>query len=205
MAAHIPPASYVELPGADHFAWVGDVESILGEVEEFLTGTRQGRDLDRVLATVLFIDIVDSTARAATLGDAQWAALLEQYYAVVRREVSRFRGEEVNTAGDGFFASFDGPARAARCAVAIRDAVASLGLQIRAGLHTGECEVIDSQLGGIAVHIGARVAAHAEPGEILASSTVRDLVVGSQLRFTDQGVHSLKGLSGEFRLFLVEV
>jgi len=153
-----------------------------------------------LLITLLSIVLVGERVRKP-----QWAALLEQYYAVVRREVSRFRGEEVNTAGDGFFASFDGPARAARCAFAIRDAVASLGLQIRAGLHTGECEVIDGQLGGIAVHIGARVAAHAEPGEILASSTVRDLVVGSQLRFTDQGVHSLKGLSGEFRLFLVEV
>ena len=204
IAQHIPEAKYVELAGADHFAWVGDVESILGEVEEFLTGTRQGHELDRVLATVLFTDIVDSTARAAALGDAQWAALLERYYAVVRREVSRFRGEEVNTAGDGFFASFDGPARAVRCAVAIREAVGALGLQVRAGLHTGECEVIDGQLGGIAVHIGARIAAHAHPGQILASTTVRDLVVGSQLRFTDRGDHTLKGLTGQFHLFLVD-
>jgi class 3 adenylate cyclase len=194
----------MELPGADHFAWVGDVEAIVGEVQEFLTGVRGGAEPDRVLATLLFTDIVDSTALAARLGDARWRDLLEAYHALVRNEVARCRGQEVDTAGDGFFASFDGPARAVRCACAVRAAVASLGIEIRAGLHTGECTMIAGKPGGIAVHVGARVGAYAKPGEVVVSSTVKDLVAGSGLRFTDRGAQALKGLPGEWRLFAVE-
>jgi pimeloyl-ACP methyl ester carboxylesterase len=204
IAARIPGAKFVELSGVDHFAWLGDDEEILGEVQEYLTGVRHGPEPDRVLATLLFIDIAGSTERVRELGDARWRELLETHYVLVRRELARFRGQEIDTAGDGLFASFDGPARAIRCACAIRDAVASLGVEIRAGLHTGECTVIAGKLGGIAVHVGARVAAHAEPGEVLVSSTVKDLVVGSGLRFADRGAHSLKGLPGEWRLSVVE-
>lgn len=205
LAEHIEGAKYVELPGEDHFPWVGDVEALLGEVEEFLTGVRRGPDIDRVLATVLFTDIVRSTERAAALGDRQWRDLLERHHSLVRRELSRFRGREVDTAGDGFFATFDGPARGIRCACAIRDAVASLGIAIRAGLHTGECEVMNDKVSGIAVHIGARVAGMAEPSEVLVSSTVKDLVAGSGLQFTDRGRRELKGVPGEWRLFAVEL
>ena len=204
MAERIPGAKYVELPGDDHVPWLGDGERILGEAQEFLTGVRPGPEPDRVLATLLFTDIAGSTDRVSELGDARWRELLESYYVVVRRELTRFRGQEIDTAGDGLFASFDGPARAIRCACAIRDAVVPLGLQIRAGLHTGECTVIAAKLGGIAVHVGARVAAHAKAGEVLVSSTVKDLVVGSELRFADRGAHALKGLSGEWHLFVVE-
>jgi pimeloyl-ACP methyl ester carboxylesterase len=204
MAERIPGAKYVELPGDDHVPWLGDGERILGEAQEFLTGVRPGPEPDRVLATLLFTDIAGSTDRVSELGDARWRELLESYYVVVRRELTRFRGQEIDTAGDGLFASFDGPARAIRCACAIRDAVVPLGLQIRAGLHTGECTVIAGKLGGIAVHVGARVAAHAKAGEVLVSSTVKDLVVGSELRFADRGAHALKGLSGEWHLFVVE-
>jgi class 3 adenylate cyclase len=200
---HIPGARYVELPGDDYAFYAGDVEALLGPVAEFLTGKRAmpAADDDRVLATVLFTDIVDSTQRAAALGDRAWRELLERHDRTCRDEITRFRGREVATTGDGFLATFDGPARGVRCALAIRDAVRRLGLEIRAGLHTGECEWRGENLAGIAVHIGARVTAAAAPGEVLASSTVKDLVVGSGLSFVDRGRHTLKGVSGEWQLF----
>jgi len=204
LGRHIPNAKYVELPGADHFPYVGDTEAILAEIEEFLTGARHAPEADRVLATVLFTDIVGSTTHAAGIGDQRWRDLLGSYQALVRRELARFRGREVKTLGDGFLATFDGPARAIRCACAIRDSVRPLGIEIRAGLHTGECELMDDDVGGIAVHIGARVAASAAPGEVLVSSTVKDLVAGSGLRFADRGTHHLRGVPGEWRLFAVE-
>jgi pimeloyl-ACP methyl ester carboxylesterase len=204
IAGQIPGARFVELPGADHLPWIGDTDVFLDEVEEFLTGVRGGSEPDRVLATILFTDIVGSSATAAAVGDRAWRDLLEAHHATVRRELARFRGRELDTAGDGFLAAFDGPARAVRCAGAIRDAVATLGVPIRAGLHTGECEVMGDKLGGLAVHIGARVAAAAGPGEIWVSSTVKDLVAGSGLRFADRGLHVLKGIPGEWRLSAVE-
>ena len=204
MAKHISGAKYVELPGVDHFAWTGDTDAILDGVEEFVTGERPTPELDRVLATVLFTDIVGSTARAAQIGDQRWRDLLATHHALVRRELTRFRGREVKTTGDGFLATFDGPARAIRCACAIRDGVGPLGIEIRAGLHTGECELMGDDVGGIAVHIGARVAAGAAPSEVLVSSTVKDLVAGAGLRFADRGTHTLHGVPGEWRLFAVE-
>jgi pimeloyl-ACP methyl ester carboxylesterase len=201
LAARIPGAKFVELPGMDHLPWVGDQDAVLDEVEEFLTGVRQGPEPDRVLATVLFTDIVSSTERAAELGDHGWRQLLEGYYGIVRRELARFRGREVDTAGDGFLATFDGPARAIRCACTTRDAVRALGIKLRTGVHTGECAIMGEKLVGIAVHIGARVAARAEPDEVLVSSTVKDLVSGSGLHFVDRGTHPLKGVPGEWRLF----
>ena len=201
MAERIPGVKYVELPGDDHIPWLGDVEAVLGEVEEFLTGVRHGREADRVLATILFADIVGSTEKAAALGDRRWRELLDTYYALARRELARFRGREIDTAGDGFFAAFDGPARGIRCAAAIAAGVRPLGIEVRAGLHTGECEVMGEKVGGIAVHIGARIASHARPGEVLVSSTVKDLVAGAGLGFDDQGAHALKGVPGEWRLF----
>jgi pimeloyl-ACP methyl ester carboxylesterase len=204
MAEQVPGAKYVELPGGDHLPWLSDSDAILDEVEEFLTGVRHGPEPDRVLATVIFTDIVGATERASALGDRRWRDLLDSHHALVRRELGRFRGHEVDTAGDGFLASFDGPARAIRCACAVSDGARQLGLEIRAGLHTGECELIGDKVGGIAVHIGARVAACAAPGEVLVSSTVKDLVAGSGLRFADRGVHTLKGVPGEWRLFAVE-
>jgi class 3 adenylate cyclase len=201
LAQNIPNAKYIELPGDDHLYYVGDSDVILNEVQEFLTGARDAPEEDRVLATVLFADIVSSTERAAELGDRRWRELLESYYVMARREVARFRGREVDTAGDGFFATFDGPARAIRCACALRDAVVSLGLSIRAGLHTGECVLMGEKVGGIAVHTGARVSSQAQSGEVLVSSTVKDLVAGSGLQFQDRGVHALKGVPGEWRLF----
>jgi len=203
LAAHIRGARLVELPGADHTPWVGDMDPISNEVEEFLTGRRHEVEVDRVLATVLFADVVGSTERAAALGDRKRRELLGEYYALARRELARFRGREVDTAGDGFFAAFDGPARAIRCAEAISAGVEPLGVRIRTGLHTGECEVIGDKVGGIAVHIGARVAGLAGPGEILVSGTVRDLVAGSGIRFEERGAHTLKGVPGERRLFAV--
>ena len=203
MAERIPGVKYVELPGDDHIPWLGDVEAVLGEVEEFLTGVRHGREADRVLATILFADIVGSTEKAAALGDRRWRELLDTYYALARRELARFRGREIDTAGDGFFAAFDGPARGIRCAAAIAAGVRPLGIEVRAGLHTGECEVRGEKVGGIAVHIGARVASHARPGEVLVSSTVKDLVAGSGLHFDDQGTHTLKGVPGEWHLFAI--
>ena len=201
IAERVPSAKYVELPGIDHLPWVGDPDAILDEVEEFLTGVRRGVEPDRVLATVMFTDIVRSTERATELGDRRWRDLLERYYGVMRRELTLFRGNEVDTAGDGFFSTFDGPARAIRCACAARDAVSDLRLTIRVGLHTGECEVIGEKTGGIAVHLGSRIAAKAAPKEVLVSGTVKDLVAGSGLRFEDRGAHLLKGITGEWRLF----
>ena len=203
LAEHIPGARLKELPGIDHTAWVGDWESMLSEIEEFLTGTRHAVESDRVLATVLFADIVGSTEKAAALGDRRWRDLLDAYYTLARRELSRFRGREVDTAGDGFFAAFDGPARAIRCAQTIVAGARPLGVEVRAGLHTGECEVIGDKVRGIAVHIGARVAGLAKPSEILVSNTVKDLVAGSGLHFEEHGVETLKGVPGEWRLFAV--
>jgi class 3 adenylate cyclase/alpha-beta hydrolase superfamily lysophospholipase len=204
MAQQIPAAKFVELAGADHIAWIGDVDTLLAEVQEFVTGVRPACEMDRVLATVLFVDIVGSTERAAELGDVRWRDLMENFQHQVSKEVARSGGRVINTAGDGVFASFNGPARAIRCACAVRDAVAAMGLTVRSGLHTGECEIDDDTVAGIAVHIGARVAAHAAPGEILLSSTVKDLVAGSGLRFLDRGSHSLKGVAGRWRLFAVQ-
>jgi class 3 adenylate cyclase len=204
VADHIPGAKYVELPGRNmyHYVEPGWRESFQ-EISEFLTGHQAEVADDRVLATVLFTDIVDSTRRAAEIGDRDWHALLDAHDAVVRAQLNRFRGREVNTAGDGFLAMFDGPQRAIRCAMAIRDAVQSLGIQVRAGLHTGECEVRGDDIGGIGVHIGARVSALAGPNDVLVSSTLRDLVIGSGLEFEDRGAHQLKGVPGEWRLFAV--
>jgi class 3 adenylate cyclase len=204
MGEQIPGAKLVELPGADHLPYLSDADAILDEIEEFLTGTRHSPEADRVLATVLFTDIVGATESATKLGDRRWHDLLDGHHALVRRELVRFRGREIDNAGDGFFATFDGPARAVRCACAISDAVRSLGIEIRAGLHTGECEVMGDKVGGIAVHIGARVAAHAAAGEVLVSNTVKDLVAGSGLSFRDRGAQNLKGVPGDWRLFAVE-
>jgi len=201
LARHIPAAQYVEMPGTDHFFWVGDADAYLDQIEEFLTGERSAGESDRVLATVLFADIVGSTERAAQLGDSRWHALLDSFYVVARRQLERFRGREVDSAGDGFFATFDGPARAIRCGTAIGSDVRSLGLEVRVGIHTGECEVMGAKVGGIAVHIGARVAGRAEAGEVLVSGTVKDLVAGSGIAFTDRGAHVLKGVPGEWSLF----
>jgi pimeloyl-ACP methyl ester carboxylesterase len=201
LASRIPGARFVELPGDDHWISAGDVDAIADEIEEFLTGTRPTPEPDRVLATVLFTDIVGSTQRAAELGDRRWHELLEEHHAVVRGELARARGREIDTAGDGFFAAFDGPARAVRCAKSIVDGVRDLGIDVRSGLHTGECGLVDGKVAGIAVHTGARVAAHAGPGEVLVSSTVKDLVAGSGLAFEDRGVLELKGIPGEWRLY----
>jgi class 3 adenylate cyclase/pimeloyl-ACP methyl ester carboxylesterase len=204
LADRIPGAKFVELPGRDltHFYEPGWRASFQ-EIAEFLTGERAEVADDRVLATVLFTDIVDSTRRAAEMGDRDWHALLDAHDAVVRSQLSRFRGREVNTSGDGFLAMFDGPQRAIRCAMAIRDAVQALGIEVRAGLHTGECEVRGDDIGGIAVHIGARVSALARANDVLVSSTLRDLVIGSGLEFDDRGAHALKGVPGVWRLFAV--
>src|SRR5436190_2300331 len=201
LAAQIPGARYVELPGIDHLPWAGDSESVLGEIEEFLTGARSVPELDRVLATVMFTDIVGSTERAGELGDARWREVLATHQAAVRRDLSRFRGREVKTLGDGCLATFDGPARAIQCGEAIADGARSLGLEVRVGLHCGEVEMMDGDVGGIAVHIAARVGALAGAGEVLVSSTVKDLVAGSGIRFEDRGSQHLKGISDEWRLF----
>ncbi|UCD68969.1 MAG: adenylate/guanylate cyclase domain-containing protein [Betaproteobacteria bacterium] len=203
IARQIPDARLVELAGSDHVPWLEDAEAVCDEIEEFLTGVRRGPETDRVLATVLFTDIVGSSERAAELGDRAWRDLLENHHSLVRRELERFRGREIDTAGDGFLATFDGPARAIRCAMAILEQVRSLGIGVRAGLHTGECEKMGEKLGGIAVHIGARVMALAKPGEVMVSSTVKDLVAGSGLSFEDRDTHTLKGIPGEWHLFSV--
>jgi class 3 adenylate cyclase len=203
MAERIQGAKYVELPGSDHFPWVGDTDAVLDEVEEFITGARRGPEPDRVLATVKFTDIVGATERAAALGDRRWRDLLDSHYAVIREQLTRFRGREIDTAGDGFLAAFDGPARGIRCAGAIVREVRCLDLEIRAGLHTGECEVLGDKLSGIAVHTGARVASMAGAGEVLVSGTVKDLVAGSGITFEDRGVKILKGVPGEWHLYAV--
>lgn len=207
LAEHIPGARLVELLGDDFAPSRGDQEVLFAELESFLgesvaEGVREAGP-DRVLATLLFTDLVDSTARASELGDRRWRELVEQHHRLVRTQLGYFRGREIDTAGDGFFATFDGPARAIRCACAIRDVVRELGLEIRAGLHTGECELMDGKVGGIAVHIGARVASIAQPGEVLVSRTVRDLIAGSGIGLDDRGQHALKGVTGEWQLYSV--
>ncbi len=201
MAGQIPGARFVELPGDDHMPWVGDQDAILDETQEFLTGERPERAPDRVLATVLVTDIVGSTRHAARLGDRAWGELLGRHHAVIRKALERFRGHEIDTAGDGFLATFDGPARAVRCACHIRDAVRPLGIEIRAGLHTGEIELAGGKAHGIAVHTGARIASTAQSGEILVSSTVKDLVSGSGIRFEDRGLHDLKDIPRSWQLY----
>jgi len=203
LAEHIPGARYVELEGTDSLFSVGDSEAVFGEIEEFLTGVRNQREPDRVLATVMFTDIVGSTERAAELGDSGWRSLLERHDVVVRREIDRHRGRYVKSTGDGVLATFDGPARAIRAATSIGDGVRRLGMEIRSGLHTGEVEVIGDDVGGLAVHIGARVMDRADAGEVLVSSTVKDLVVGSGIDFEERGEHELKGIPGGWRLFSV--
>ena len=201
LATRIPGARLVELDGVDHLPTVGDISSITGEVEEFLTGERHTPPPDRVLATVLFTDIVDSTRRAVELGDRNWRELLEQHDQITCAEVARFQGRVVKHTGDGFLATFDGPTRAVRCATALAERMPQLGIDVRSGLHTGECELRGDDIGGIAVHIGARVAGLAGAGEILVSNTVKDLVNGSGITFRDRGAHTLKGLPGEWQLF----
>lgn len=203
IAEHIPDARYVELEGVDHAPFVGDADAVLDEVQEFLTGVRPAPEPDRVLSTVMFTDIVDSTRRAVELGDHRWREFLADHDSIVRRELSTHRGREVKTTGDGFLATFDGPARGIRCATAIRDAVRARELEIRAGLHTGEIELIGEDVAGIGVHLAARVMAQAGAGEVLVSSTVKDLVAGSGIDFEDRGAHALKGVPGEWRLFAV--
>jgi len=201
LASKIPGAKFVELAGADHWISAGNTDAIADEIEEFLTGSRPVPDPDRVLATVLFTDIVGSTERAAALGDRRWGEVLAAHDAAVRRQLDRFRGREIDTAGDGFFAIFDGPARAVRCAISTGEAARELGVEIRAGIHTGECELHGPDIRGIAVHTGARIASLARSGEVLVSSTVKDLVAGSGLIFEDRGVEELKGVPGEWRLY----
>ena len=203
LADHIPGAKLVELDGTDHLPYLGDADAVLDEVEEFLTGVRPPPERERVLATVMFTDIVGSTEHASALGDRAWKNLLERHHALVREELGRHRGREIDTAGDGFLATFDGPARAVRCAMAIIRGMPEIGLEVRAGVHTGEIELLGANVGGIAVHIGARVAALAGPSEVLVSGTVRDLVAGSGIEFVSRGEASLKGVPGQWRLFSV--
>jgi class 3 adenylate cyclase len=202
-AGLMPNATLVELPGSDHLAYSEDIDAVIGEIEEFVTGTRTAADPERILATLLFTDIVGSTTMAAELGDRGWTDLLGQHNQLVRAELERFKGREIDTTGDGFFAAFDGPGAAIRCAGAIIDGATRLNLGIRAGVHTGEVEIRGSQLGGLSVHIGARVAALGGAGEVLVSQTVKDLLAGSPFRFEDRGTHELKGVPGTWRLFTV--
>jgi pimeloyl-ACP methyl ester carboxylesterase len=201
MAEKIPNSRYVEFEGDDHVPFTGDFSPVLDEMEEFLTGTRRPQQLDRVLATVMFTDIVDSTRNAAQAGDRRWRDVIVRHDELTRRQLDRFRGREVKTLGDGFLATFDGPARAIECACAIRDGVNPIGLEVRAGLHTGECELAGDDVRGMAVNIGARIGSLAEPSEVLVSGTVKDLVVGADLDFADRGEHELKGVPGTWRLF----
>ena len=201
MAERIAGAKYIELAGQDHLPWLGDVGALLGEVREFLTGERAAAESDRILTTILFCDIVDSTKRLAELGDHDWKQVLSSFYALADDKLHHFRGRKLDTAGDGLFAAFDGPARAVRCGVSLAKTVKSLGLRLRVGVHTGECEVLGEKYSGMAVHLGARVASAAEPGQVLVSSTVKDLVVGSGIQFEDLGPRALKGVPDEWHLF----
>jgi class 3 adenylate cyclase/dienelactone hydrolase len=205
LAEHIEGAKLVELEGRDHLIWYGGTDEVIGEIEQFLTGSRSGpvQDADRMLATVMFVDVVGSTQRAAEMGDRPWAQLLESFYAVVRRQLSESRGREVKTMGDGFLATFDGPARAVQAGQAVVEAVRQLGLEVRVGLHAGEVQLMDDDIGGLAVHIGARIGSSASAGEVLVSSSVVDLVAGSGITFIDRGEHTLKGVPGEWHLFAV--
>jgi class 3 adenylate cyclase len=205
LAEHIPNARFVEIPGTDHTILDIETQDVVADhIEEFITGQRQRPEPDRVLATVMFTDIVGSTQRAAAMGDSRWRELRDNWYSLMRKELTAFRGREVDTAGDGLLATFDGPARAIRCAASIREHVHTLGLQVRTGVHTGECELAGDKVVGIAVHIGARVAAAANPDEVVVSSTVRDLVAGSGLKFGDRGMHHLKGVPDEWHLYAVQ-
>jgi class 3 adenylate cyclase len=203
IASRVPGARFVELEGDENMFSVGDWQGLIDEVEEFLTGTRHEREPDRMLATVMFTDICDSTRRAAEMGDRGWRFLLERHDALFRQALERHRGREVKRTGDGFLATFDGPARAIRCAASVAEAMGSLGLEVRAGLHTGELEVMDGDVGGLAVHIASRVMSEAAPNEVLVSGTVKDLVVGSGIDFEDRGEHELRGVPGDWRLFAV--
>lgn len=202
LAEHIAGSKYVELPGDDHIPFLGDQDALLSEVREFLTGERGTPEADRILTTILFCDIVDSTKRASELGDREWKALLSRFYDIADEKLKQFRGRKLDTAGDGLFASFDGPARAVRCGEALCRAMRDLGVQLRVGVHTGECEVLGDKYSGIAVHLGARIASAAEPCQVLVSSTVKDLVVGSGIQFQDLGPRTLKGVPEQWRLFL---
>ncbi len=201
MANRIPGAVFKEYPGDSHSAMLDDMDVILSDIQEFITGERPVESADRVLATVMFTDIVGSTKRAVQMGDAAWSDVLKSYYALVRRTLARFRGREANVAGDGFLATFDGPARGVRCALELTQAVRQLGIDIRAGVHIGECEMLGDDVGGVAVHTGARIMGEAEPGEVLTSSTVKDLVAGSGLSFADRGEYVLKGVPDTWRLY----
>ena len=203
IASRIPGATFVELPGDAHTLWAGNPDEVVDEIEELLTGARRAAEPDRVLATVLFTDIVGSTEQATKLGDRRWGQLLEQHHSIVRRQLDRHNGSEVDTAGDGFLATFDGPARAIRCGAAIVSGVRPLGLEVRAGVHTGECELVGGKVAGLAVHTGARVASLAGPSEVLVSQTVKDLVAGSGIEFADRGKHELKGVPGEWNVYSV--
>jgi class 3 adenylate cyclase len=204
LAARIHGAKLLELEGSDHLAWTGDQQAVIQAITEFLAGVhREEADLERVLATVLFTDIVGSTEKAAFLGDRNWAELLQRHHQIVRGLLGRYKGNEISTSGDGFFATFDGPARAVRCALATLDAVASLGIEVRAGVHTGEVETVNGQPGGLAVNIGARIGALAGPSTLLASSTVKDLTAGSGLRSEDRGERQLKGVPGSWHIYAV--
>jgi class 3 adenylate cyclase len=203
MAERIRGARYSEYPGAFHFSATGQDEEVLDEIEEFLTGTRAEAEIDRVLKTILFTDIASSTARAVEVGDRRWHELLDAHDTAVRQELERYRGQEVKTTGDGFLATFDGPARAIRCALAITNRARAIGLDVRAGLHSGECELRGGDVAGVAVHTAARVVGMAGPGEILVTSTVRDLVAGSGLGFARRGNYELKGLPGEWQILAV--
>jgi class 3 adenylate cyclase len=203
LAERIPGVRYVELPGEDHIPWVGDSDSILREIETFATQTWREVEPDRVLATVMFTDIVGSTTKAAELGDRRWKDLLGEHHARIRSQLARFRGTELDTAGDGFFAVFDGPARAINCARSIHRSLAELGLEVRIGVHCGECERMDGKVGGLTVHVGARVASLAGPGDVLVSQTVKDLTAGSGVTFEDAGEHELKGIPDRWRLYQV--
>ena len=203
IAERVPGARYVEVPGSENVLWAGDTAALIGEIQEFLTGVRRAPQPDRVLSTVLFTDIVDSTRHAAELGDRRWREVLASHDAIVRSALTTFRGHEIKTTGDGFLATFDGPARGVRCAEAIREGMQRLGIEVRSGLHTGEIELLGKDVGGIAVHIAARISALAGPNEIFASSTVKDLVAGSGLRFEDRGIQVLKGLPDEWRIVAV--